>query len=75
MSSLDVAHDALLELAPLLLALLQQHLEGGVALVEDRRLAAQGALRAAERLLHDLLLGDVGAEQEVRRARRRTAWG
>ncbi len=59
-----VADDAFLELSPLLFALLQQHLERGVALVEDRRLATQRPLRPAQRLLHELLLADVRSEQE-----------
>ncbi len=45
---LDVVHHALLELAAVLLALLQQHAQGRVALVEDRGLAAQRPLRPGQ---------------------------
>ena len=53
---LDVLHDALLELSAVLLTLFEQDPQGGVALVEDRRLAAQRALRAGELILHGALL-------------------
>ena len=53
--ALDVADDALLELAAVMLTLLEQDPQGRVALIEDRRLAAQGALRAFELLLNGAL--------------------
>ena len=45
---LDVAHDALLELLAVLLALVEQHAQGGVALVQDGRLAVQGPAGARQ---------------------------
>ena len=62
---LHVADDALLQLGPVLFALLEQHAQRGVALVGDRRLAAQRPLRPGELALQVLLRRDVGAQQEV----------
>ena len=61
----DVGDDALLEFSLVLFALLEEHFESRVALVEDRRLAAKRPLGARQRVLHRLLLGDVRAEEEA----------